>query len=64
MAALANYRDEVKHMLNDTTGVVIAKYVEGGKTYLDVRSTDDHIHERTPAENWTVTLAAAPEDRL
>jgi archaeosine-15-forming tRNA-guanine transglycosylase len=51
---IPDFQDEVKHKLNDTTGVVIAIYEKDGKTYLDVRA-DDRIYYETPRENWVVT---------
>jgi len=50
------YQDEVKNILNDTTGTVIAAYAINGEIYFDVRS-DDEIHYQTPAKNWETTVA-------
>lgn len=49
-----NYQDEVKNRLNDSTGVVIAKYTMDGETYLDVRGSEDRIFYHTKAKNWDV----------
>jgi hypothetical protein len=56
---MAEYQDEVKHISEDTTGVVIADYVIKGTRYFDVR-IDDHIKYGTPATNW-VTVRAVSE---
>jgi len=49
------YQDEVQHKNNETRGVVIAVYTVDGIQYFDVRS-DDHIHYKTIAANWKVTI--------
>ena len=51
---LPDYQDEVKHINNEATGVVIAVYERNSIRYFDVRA-DDHIYYETPAENWLVT---------
>lgn len=48
---LPDYQDEVKHVENETTGVVIAVYEKNGVKYFDVRA-DNRVHYETPAENW------------
>ena len=48
------YQDEVKNVKNDAAGTVIAKYTIEGKTYLDIRSTEEKVYYATPIENWTV----------
>lgn len=48
---LPDYQDEVKHIENETTGVVIAVYVKNGIKYFDVR-VDNRIYYETPAANW------------
>ena len=55
---IPNYQDEVKHINGDITGTVIAKYVLGLTTYLDVRISEESVKYRTPAENWEVVRAA------
>jgi len=50
---LPDYQDEVKHINNEATGVVIAVYEINSIRYFDVRA-DDHIYYETPAENWTL----------
>jgi len=56
----AELRDEVKHTLNDTAGIVIAKYTDNAqpawlRPRLDVRGTDDKIYYNTPLVHWLVT---------
>jgi hypothetical protein len=51
---IPEYQDEVKNVKNDTAGTVIAKYTIEGKTYLDIRSTEEKVYYATPIENWTV----------
>lgn len=63
-------RDEVKHVREDVTGVVLAKYsgqqaldsgyltfkpIVPSTNYLDVRLPNDHVYYCSPAENWVVT---------
>ena len=59
----ANLQDEVKHKLNDTTGIVIAKFekdIDGEMMmFFDVRG-EDKIYYQTPAANWSVV---AKEDQ-
>jgi len=63
-------RDEVKHVREDITGVVLAKYpgtklmlkplakpIDPTKNYLDVQIDRDHVYYNTLAENWVVTRA-------
>jgi len=56
----AELQDEVKHLLNDAVGTVIAKYPKASITegkignYVDVRWTNG-IYYQTPAEHWIVT---------
>lgn len=57
---MPEYQDEVKHKLNDVTGVVIATYYVGNIEYFDVRA-DDIIYYATPAANWETT--SKEEDR-
>lgn len=54
------YQDEVKHKLNDTTGVVIATYFDSGER-LDVRSSNGKVYYGTAASNWEVVRTE--EDR-
>lgn len=49
------FQDEVKHLLTGVTGTVIAIYEQGGKMYVDVRSSEyDHVFYKSPIENWAV----------
>ena len=53
---LPYYQDEVKHIDNETTGIVIAVYEKNGIKYFDVRA-DDRIYYETPAKNWKLVSA-------
>jgi hypothetical protein len=54
-AKTPDFQDEVTHILTGMTGTVIATYVQGGVSYLDVRSASyDRIFYKTPAVGWTV----------
>lgn len=46
--------DEVKHKTNDMSGIVIAKFMMNGRSYLDVRCFDGRVRYNTPASNWLV----------
>ena len=52
------YQDEVKCKNNDNTGVVIAKYMHAGESYLDVRLSDEHVCYLTKTKNWAVVRLA------
>lgn len=56
---MAEYQDEVKHINEDVTGIVIADYTIKGTRYFDIR-IDDHIKYGTPATNW-ITIRAVDE---
>lgn len=50
------FQDEVKHLLTGVTGTVIAIYEQGGKMYVDVRSSEyDRVFYKSPIENWAVS---------
>lgn len=52
---IPKFQDEVKHKLNDITGVVVAVYEKEGIKYFDVR-VDYRMYYETIASNWTVVL--------
>ena len=55
MTREAAFQDEVKHLLTGVTGTVIAIYEQGGKMYVDVRSSEyDRVFYKSPIENWAV----------
>jgi hypothetical protein len=54
-AEIPKYQDEVKHKLNETSGIVIAVYEKNGIKYFDVRA-DNRIYYATLAENWTIVI--------
>ena len=52
---VADFQDEVKHLLTGVSGTVIAIYEQSGKTYVDVRSAEyERVFYKSPIENWTV----------
>ncbi len=53
--AVPECNDEVQNVKNEYSGIVIAKWVEEGKTLLDIRGYDNHIYYKSPIENWKVT---------
>lgn len=51
------FQDEVRHNKTEFFGTVIAKYMEKGIQYLDVRDTSNRIWYHTPAQNWSIVRA-------
>lgn len=46
------YQDRVKCKNNEYSGIVIAKYMFEGISYLDIRIDDDTICYQTKTKNW------------
>lgn len=53
---MAEFRDQVKHINGEVTGIVIAEYTIREELYFDVRTDDNHIIYATPASNWITTI--------
>jgi len=55
-------RDEVRHISQDVTGVVLTKHLgdvtvgqDPLKYYLDIRISEENVYYDSPAANWIVT---------
>ena len=50
---IPEFMDEVKSKINETFGIVAAKYQWRDKWYVDIR-VDNRMYYHSPIENWEV----------